>query len=244
MVNIFIGRRTSTFLLSFFICTLLLSQENEQEFPKTLYALSQYGPVSRYDETSDSFLITEEKELIDENDRIRVDTIFIKKRIDSADYIVARSLREELAVMRRTEVVRDSIYLMGPILEGLTEDEVWKKYQNQEIPLYATLFSKLLFTREKLNTLKNAPGLDQITREDLIASLQWRQHIGDALKSYAEDNPDMQSYRLYRMVQNYRDQKLFLLGYNPYKQVVYNLEKKFAGDDEVIKLLTEPVSFD
>ena len=123
-------------------------------------------------------------------------------------------------------------------------ETVLEKYENQEVPAYATLFSRLLFTRAKLNTLKNAPGLDQITREDLIASLQWRQDISHALKSYAEDNPDMQQYRLYRMVQNYRDQKLFLMGYNPYKEVVYNWEKQFAGDDEVIKLLTEPISFD
>ena len=244
MVDTCIYRRICIFALSFFTCTLILSQESQQEFPKTLYTLSQYGPVSRYDETENSFLITEERELIDENDRIRVDTIFIKKRIDNADYIVARPRRKELAVMRRTEAVQDSIYLMGPILEGLTEEEVLEKYQNQEIPLYAALFSRVLFTKAKLAVVQNAPGLDEITRKDLIASLQWRESIGEALKSYAEDNPDMQPHRLYRMVQNYRDQKLFLLGYNPYKQVAYNLEKQFEGDDEVLKLLTEPVSFD
>ena len=71
--------------------------------------MSQYGPVSRYDETNDSFLITEEKELIDQNDRIRVDTIFIKKRINSANYIVSRTGTEQLAVMHRTVIVQDSI---------------------------------------------------------------------------------------------------------------------------------------
>ncbi|NAY90881.1 hypothetical protein GTQ34_03025 [Muricauda sp. JGD-17] len=222
----------------------MISQETKVEFPKTLYALSPSGYVTRYDETNDKFLVSEERELRDEDDVIRVDTIFIKRHINEANYVVGRSGTKLLALMHRAEIVKDSIYRFGPILEGENAEDVLQKYQRGEVPLYAPLFSKMLFTREKVNELKNAPGLDQITRDDLIASLQWRQHIGDAIKSFVEENPDERPHRLYRMVENYRNQKLFLMGYNPYKEVVYNWEKQFAGDDEIITLLTEPISFD
>lgn len=234
----------SASLLILLLGTAVLSQESPRALPEVLYTLTQFGDVTRYEEKSNIFLVTEELELAQEDDTPRSDTIVIKKRIDSNTFIVGRPNLERVAVMRRTEIVKDSVYFFGPLFEGESEEVVLEKFQNEPTPAYASLFSKILFTREKLLDLKDAPGLDRITRSDLLASLQWREGIGEAIQSYMVDNPEAQFYRLRRMVDNYRNQKLVLLGYNPYKQVEYNWEKQFAGDDEVLQRLTEPISFD
>ena len=59
-----------------------------------------------------------------------------------------------------------------------------------------------------------------------------------------EDYPETKPFRMYRFVESKGQQKFIELGYNPYKPVTYNFEKQFEGDEEVIKALTEPMSFD
>ncbi|BFP43313.1 hypothetical protein FGF1_41580 [Flavobacteriaceae bacterium GF1] len=212
--------------------------------PKTLYVFGSYGDLNRYNEKESLFLITEERELYDENAVLRVDTILIKERIDYHNYIIARPGRASLGLLQRDVVIPDSIYVASTYIEGKSVEEVKKKFKDAPKQPWFSLLNRQLFTKAKMEKMKEAPGLDEITRKDLLESLSWREAIGKELKAYLDSNPGMSPNRIYRMVENYRNQKLVLLGYNPYKQVVYNWQKQFDGDEEIIKLLTEPISFD
>ena len=93
-----------------------------------------------------------------------------------------------------------------------------------------------------MEQLEQAPGLDQLKREDLLTALQWREPLSNKLQKYLEDtNGEGPSYMLYRFVEAYRNKKLVALGYNPYKRVVYNFEKQFNNDPEIMRLLQEEI---
>jgi len=232
-------------LTSTLISSAIFSQNNTAgDFPVTLYVFNSYGEISRYDEGNNRFLITEERECYDENDAIRIDTLLIKEKIHNQNYIIARTGSNRVGLMQREIIVPDSIYAMAIPFQAESLEAVKKKFQESpELP-WKSLLSRPLFTKAKIEVLKGAPGLDQITREHLIESLSWRKAIGDQLKSYLDTDTNVNQSRIYRMVENYRNQKLLMLGYNPYKQVTFNWQKQFQGDEEVMELLTEPISFD
>ena len=232
-------------LSAIIFCPKLYAQESGHSvIPKTLYVFNGYGDLNRYNEKEALFLITEERELYDENDVLRVDTILIKERIDRHNYIIARPGRALLGLLQRNVVVPDSIYVASTSIEGKSVEEIKKKFKDAPKQPWVSLLNRQLFSKVKMEKMKEAPGLDEITRKDLLESLSWREAIGKELKAYLDSNPGKSPNRIYRMVENYRNQKLVLLGYNPYKQVIYNWQKQFEGDEEIIKLLTEPISFD
>ncbi|MEL6975891.1 MAG: hypothetical protein AAGL29_10915, partial [Bacteroidota bacterium] len=222
------------FLKSLFICSALallsISQANgqgiltlEKDFPQKSYALNAYGDIMVLLEIEDLLLSWEEREDM-KPEAIRIDTMFIRKRLDEKTFIVQHNGSEAYGLMQRTIIVPDSIALVDGSLGGESVKEVEDKYKAKQIATTSIWNQQMLFSRARINDLLEAPGLDKITREDLITALNWRGEIGDKLKNYIEDNPDMSPYRLSRLVENWRNQKLVTLGYNPYKQVVYNWE--------------------
>lgn len=215
----------------------------EKDFPEKAYALSAYGDVRVVLEINDMFLSWETREDTDQY-AIRIDTMFIHKRFDEKTFIVQRKGSEAYGLMQRTIIIPDSIALVDGSLGGESIAEVEEKFKANKIATTSIWNQQMIFSRARLNQLLAAPGLDQITRKDLITALNWREEIGDNLKAFMEANPDMSPYRLSRFVENWRNQKLVTLGYNPYKQVVYNWEKQFEGDEEVIQMLTQPISFE
>ncbi|MEM6894767.1 MAG: hypothetical protein AAF554_13830 [Bacteroidota bacterium] len=242
------------FLKSLFTCSVLallsISPAHcqdiltvEKDFPQKSYALNAYGDIMVLLEIEDLLLSWEERE-DPGRDAIRIDTMFIRKRLDEKTFIVQRNGSEAYGLMQRTIIVPDSIALVDGSLGGESVKEVEDKYKANQIATTSIWNQQMLFSRSRVNELLEAPGLDQITRKDLITALNWREEIGENLKAFLEANPDMSPYRLSRFVENWRNQKLVTLGYNPYKQVVYNWEKQFEGDEEVIQMLTQPISFD
>ena len=94
-----------------------------------------------------------------------------------------------------------------------------------------------------IDKLEKAPGLDKLTREDLLTAMQWRRPLSEKLQKYLEDTGGKRQFMIYRFVETYRNQKLVELGYNPYKRVTYNFAKQFEGDEEILKLLNEEIRF-
>lgn len=220
------------------------STKMEPEFPQKCYLFDSYGDVNSLTELENMFLSKEERETVDEDNMVRIDTVMIEKRLGNHDFIISREGRKGYAVLHREIIVADSVIGINTPFEGETIEEVEKQFNEKDIPNYARLQMRYAFSLSKKEQMDNAPGLDEISREDLIQSFKWREAIGGMLKTLLEENPDMPRYRFMRFVEEYRNQKLIELGYNPYKQVVYNWEKQFEGDEEVIELLTQPVTFE
>nr|WP_299339104.1 hypothetical protein [Allomuricauda sp.] len=238
--------KVSTLSLLLLSCFSGFTQNNkasEPEFPKKCYLFDSYGDVRSMTKVENMFLLKEEREA-DEHDMVRIDTVMIEKRLGDHDFIISRQGRKGYAVLHREIIVADSVIGINTPFEGETIEEVETQFNDNDIPDHARLQMRYAFSLSKKEQMDKAPGLNEISREDLIQSFKWREAIGGMLKTLLEENPDMPRYRFMRFVEEYRNQKLIELGYNPYKQVVYNWEKQFGGDSEVIELLTQPVTFE
>nr|WP_298789884.1 hypothetical protein [uncultured Allomuricauda sp.] len=230
----------ATLVMGFSImCRAQAPSDIDVDFPKQSFLFNSYGDKVTFIELQDMFLSIEERE----EQEPRIDTIRIVKRLSENDFIITeRSNR--FALMHREILVPDSIVSMGAAIEGKSVEEIESAYKKSGIPSYAPLRVRYAFSAPKIAQMEKAPGLDKVKREDLIASLSWRPEIGDMLKVYLEQTGDGQQFRIMQMVQNFGKKKLVDLGYNPYRQVVYNWHKQFADDEEVMQLLDEPISFD
>ena len=233
-------------ILAFFALTSnsLAQQDVEKEFPQKAYGFDRNGDVRSMLEMEDMFISKEERELIDEYDQIRMDTLVIHKRVGEHDFIIGRSNMPGFGVLHREILEPGEVAVFSATIQGKTVEEVEAKYQSKEYSSHAKLQIQHMYSSSKKAEIEKAPGLDEITREDLIKSLSWRAELGETLKALLKENPETPRFRLRSMVETHRNQKLVLMGYNPYKQVVYNWEKQFEGDEEVIQLLTQPISFD
>ena len=230
----------ATLVLGFsIVCSAQDSSDIGVDFPKKSYVFNSYGDKVTFIELQDMFLSIEEKE----GQESRIDTIRIVKRLTENDFIITER-RNRFALMHREILVPDSIVSMGAAIEGKSIEEIENAHKKSGIPIYASLRARYGFSASKIEQMEKAPGLDKITREDLVKSLSWRSEIGDMLKAYLEQNGDTQQFRIMQMAQNFGKRKLVELGYNPYRQVVYNWHKQFEDDEEVMRLLNEPVSFD
>ncbi len=133
---------------------------------------------------------------------------------------------------------------MGMYYPSDNMDDIETLYKEKGLPTWQALTTNWVFSESKTRDLEKAPGYDEVTRDAMLAALGIRQEITPSLKSYLNDHPDTQPFRLYRFVEVKAQQKFIDLGYNPYKRVPYNFEKQFEGDEEILKALTEPISFD
>ncbi|PRX54774.1 hypothetical protein [Flagellimonas meridianipacifica] len=231
------------FLLFFAACPAQDVFDETTEFPQKCYLFNNYGDKVVFLEREDMFLSKELRESVDGKDNFRLDTVRIVKRLSENDFIIAER-RGNFALMHREVLVPNSIVAMGGPIEGKSVEEIVATYNETGIPKHTPLQMYYAFSEAKVLELNSAPGLDEIKREDLITSLSWRKEIGEMLKEYLELQEDVPRYRMRRMVENYKNKKLVDLGYNPYKLVEYNWHKQFEKDEEIMKLLNAPVSFE
>ncbi|NKI32393.1 hypothetical protein [Croceivirga thetidis] len=224
------------FLLTF---TNTTGQENS-----IWYSFGNEGDKTKIRELKDIILYEEVKE--EESPYpARVDTLDIVKRIDASNYIIFKPNRQGDYALMTTDLIHDgAIKSIGIYYPSETAEQVEKLYTNNGLPLWKDLTKTWVFTEKKVLELENAPGYDEATREAVLEALSIRQGISPDLKAFQQEFPDTKSWQLYRFVEVKAQHKFIELGYNPYKRVVYNFEKQFAGDEEVIKALTEPMSFD
>lgn len=215
-----------------------------KSFPQKCYAYDRNGDVRSMTELENMFVSTEEREIEDEFDKIRIDTLIINKRLGDNEFVISRKGGAGYGLVLREILEPDAVAVFNAPIRGTTIEEVEKKYAEGGFVKHANLQTQYVYSETKKNEIEKAPGLDEITREDLIKSLSWRKEIGEMLKTMVEENPDLSRFRVRSYIEEYRKLKLVMLGYNPYKQVEYNWQKKFADDEEIIKLLTKTVSFD
>ncbi len=183
------------------------------------------------------------KSPLDSDNEKSVSTVFIEKRLDDQHIIVRNDNKKPPYAVLKIIKADQSILKMAPIVKGISVDSVEKSFKENEIPNWISLTEKDWYTKEQIERLKKAPGLNELTRDDLLLSMQWQKPLSEKIKQFLQDTKGERQFMIYRFVNEYRNKKLVELGYNPYKFVEYNLEKQFAGDEEVLKLLFEEIKF-
>ena len=208
---------------------------------KTWYFFSSEGELGNCTFYDDKIVF---KSSVNSNNNNDTTTLFIEKRLDNQYLIVRNNDRKPPYAIISIEITDRSILnVASTTITGTSIDEVEEKFNKNPIPIWVDLTGRDCYTKKQIDQLEKAPGLDELTREDLLTSLQWRQPLSEKLKAYLEDNGDNGRFRIYRFVENYRNQRLVELGYNPYKQVTYNLYKRFKEDEEIMRLLNEEIKF-
>lgn len=67
-----------------------------------------------------------------------------------------------------------------------------KRYE-EEAPSWIALTERDLYPKSMIDQMENAPGLDEIKRDDLIAAMQWRKPLSKMLQAYLEDTEGKRS---------------------------------------------------
>lgn len=224
------------FLFSIFIVN---GQENS-----TWYSFSLQGDKTKITELRD-ILLYEQVQEGESPYPARIDTVDIFKRLNDSTYIIFKPNREgDFALMASTWSQNGAIKSIGIYYPSESVEAVEASYKQAGLPNWRELTTRWVFSDNMVKKLGQAPGYDEVTREAILEALSIRKRISPYLKAYMADFPDTQPFRLYRFVEVKAQQKFIELGYNPYKQVPYNFEKQFEGDEEVLKALTEPMSFE
>ena len=210
----------------------------------TWYSYSLGGDKTRITELQDALLYEQVRE--EESPYpARVDTVGIVKRLNDSTYIITKKSREgDFALMAGRLLYNGTIKSIGIYYPSKTADVVETIYGEKGLPSWKALTTRWIFSEAGAKKLEKAPGYDEVTREAVLAALSVREEISPAIKAYMKEHPNTQSFRMYRFAESKGQQKFIELGYNPYKPVSYNFEKQFEGDEEVIKALKEPMSFE
>lgn len=175
-----------------------------------------------------------------------IDTVYIYTQKGlPANHIVVRNNRkkEPYAIISIVKTPGNKKIAMTPVVSGMSIQEVVEKLKTEEIPSWIDLRQRYWYNKEMIVTLDSAPGLDQVTAKDMLTALQWRKPLAEKLQAYLEDTQGDRSHMIYRFVEQYRNERLIELGYNPHKQVIFNLEEQFKDAPEVLKLLKEEIKF-
>ncbi len=175
-----------------------------------------------------------------------VDTVDVYTQKELPPYhIVVRNKRkkEPYAILKIKKTAGGEKIGMTPIVSGMSIREVVGKFKTEEIPSWIDLKQRYWYSQEMIMVVDAMPGLDEVTSEDMLTALQWREPLAEKLQAYLEDTQGARSHMIYRFVEQYRNERLIELGYNPYKQVVFNLEEQFKDAPEVLKLLKEDIKF-
>ncbi len=178
-----------------------------------------------------------------EDSKPRVDTSYFKKLKDN--YYLLSRLRAKQKVV--TKIMVDSLKTTMTIqfvAQGKDEAVLLDTYQSIPESPWTTLQEVKAYSKVRFDELKSAPGLDKISREDVIRSLKVREKISPMLLEYVKANPDEGKYRVFQMVNDYRNKVLVEMGYNPFKMLKGNPMKRFENDEEIMKLLNEPMSWE
>ncbi len=230
-------------LVPIIVCLFSFVMADAQE-NSIWYSYSLQGDKTKITELRDLILYEQVKE--EESPYpARVDTVDIVKRLNDSTYVVFRPSRAgDFALMASTWLFNGAIKSIGIYYPSESIEAVESSFQKDHLPDWRELTTRWVFSEGKVKELESAPGYDEVTREAILEALDIRKGISPLLKAYMEDFPDTKPFRLYRFVEVKAQHKFIALGYNPYKQVPYNFEKQFEGDEEVIKALMEPMSFE
>lgn len=210
-----------------------------QEATELWYAFSMQGEVNSCEVFEDKMVF---KAPMDTESDKGVSVVTIEKQLDQGLFIVKNEKKREPYALVSI-LKEDGLLKMGSAISGSSVEEVETLYQNNGAPTWGSLREQHWYSEEKIAEIQKAPGLDELKREDLLQAMQWREPLSEKLQQYLEDTKGERYHMVYRFIENYRNQRLVALGYNPYKQVVYNLYKQFEGDKEIMDLLNEEVKF-
>lgn len=235
--------KTKIVICPLLICFVTVFSVSSQE-NSTWYSFAQGGDKTKITELQNAMLYEQVRE--EESPYpARVDTVGIVKRLNDSTCIITKKTREgDFALMASSQLHNGTIKSIGIYYPSETAEAVESAYNEKGLPSWSELTTRWVFSEVGAKELEKAPGYDEVTREAVLTALSVREEISPAIKSYMEAHPNTQSFRMYRFVESKGQQKFIELGYNPYKPVSYNFEKQFEGDEEVIKALTEPISFD
>jgi hypothetical protein len=220
-----------------------ISNTIKDEIPQEWFVYATYGEKNSWTLHNDKMIFkspwnTENPKGIDTVD------IYTQKGLP-ANHIVVRNNRkkEPYAIIRIVKAADHKKIAMTPIVSGMSIQEVVEKFKTEEIPSWIDLTQRYWYHKEMIVALDLAPGLDEVTAKDMLTALQWREPLAEKLQAYLEDTQGARSHMIYRFVEQYRNQRLIELGYNPHKQVIFNLEEQFKDAPEVLKLLKEEIKF-
>ncbi|NAS32716.1 hypothetical protein GTQ40_17175 [Flavobacteriaceae bacterium R38] len=228
----------SFFILTFVSCKAQNSIENK-ETPQVWYSYNTEGELGSCTFYKDKIVF---KSPITSESEKSVSVTYIEKRLNTQHLIVRNDLKKPPYAVIKIEKGA-SILKMSSVITGSSVSSLEESFKENTPPAWMSLIERHWYTKEKTDRLEKAPGLDELKREDLLTSLQWRPPLSEKLQQYLEDTKNERPFMIYRFVENYRNQKLVELGYNPYKRVIYNLHKKFEDDEEIMKLLNEEIKF-
>lgn len=215
----------------------------EEETPQEWFVYATYGEKNSWTLENDKMIFkspwnTENPKGIDTVD------IYREKGLPPNHLVVRNNRQKEpYAVLKIIKASDGKKIGMTPIVSGMSIQEVVDKFHTEEIPNWIDLRQRYWYSKEMIATIDAAPGLDMVTAKDMLTSLQWREPLSEKLQAYLEDTKGERSHMVYRFVENYRNDRLIELGYNPYKQVLFNLEEQFKDAPEVLKLLKEEIKF-
>ncbi|GMN08944.1 hypothetical protein MTsPCn9_06000 [Croceitalea sp. MTPC9] len=238
-------RFTPSVITSILILTInsVFAQDNESLIaPIKWHSYTQPGELMYFTEYKDK-LVIERRSEGDNYAEPRLKNIMIVKRIDDSHYIVEEEDKEGFVLLKKVMSANNQVLDISFPIEGKTVENVGEQFENG-VPIWKSLEAIRFYSQEKFQEVKKLPGLNEVKREDLIKSLQWRKPLGEMLEAYLKDSDGSRPYQIYRFLEAYQKKKFVELGYNPYKMIAYNFEKQFAGDEEIIKLLTEEITFD
>lgn len=139
--------------------------------------------------------------------------------------------------------LKDNVLSITTLDKGNSVQELKTKHKKSEYT-WQQLLAKDWYQKDVIAKLNKAPGLNKISSKDMREALTWRKELTPLITQYLKNTKNTRPYMVYRFVENYRNKKLVQLGYNPYKQVVYNFSEQFKDDPALVKMLTEPITFD
>ncbi|WP_299764385.1 hypothetical protein [uncultured Dokdonia sp.] len=219
----------------------LNNRQNDVQEEWFVYA--NYGEVNSWTLHEDKMIF---KSPWDTTNPKGIDTVYmyIQKELP-VNHIVVRNKRkkEPYAILDIEKTIDGKKIAMTPIVSGNSIQEVIKKFNTEKTPSWIDLRKRYWYSKEVIMSLDTMPGLDEVTPEDMLTALQWREPLANRLQAYLEDTKGARSFMVYRFVEQYRNEQLIELGYNPYKQVIFNLEEQFKDAPEVLKLLKEEIKF-
>lgn len=175
-----------------------------------------------------------------------IDTVYLETQKGlPINHVIAHNegKKEPYGIFKIVKSPNGKKIAMTPIVSGNNAQEVVQKLAKEGVPDWIDLRKQILYSSEMIKVIDVLPGLDKVTPEDMLTALQWREPLSIKLQAYLEDTNGSRSFMIYRFVENYRNERLIELGYNPYKQVIYNLEEQFKDAPEVLKLLKEEIKF-
>lgn len=216
------------------------SKAVSQVSPKTYYTYDTQGELGSCTLYADRIVF---KSPMNSESEKSTNVVNIEKRLDGKHLILHNKQSGQPYGVVSVYTTDQDVLKMNILFSATSLEEVERKWEQESAPAWSPLRERDLYPKVMIDRLEKAPGLDEIKREDLITAMQWRKPLSGMLQQFLEDNEGQRRFMVYRFVEQYRNRKLIELGYNPYKQVVYNLQKQFEGDEEIQKLLNEEIKF-